>query len=161
MSAVRDEKPFTGRRMLVYVLAFFGVIIAVNMVLMTLALRTDNGLVVRNSYVASQNFNRNQDEARAQAALNWSVALVWNDGELTLTYRDAQGMPLRDLEVTGRVGRPVTARDDRAVVLTRTGSGSYTTELTLGAGFWDVDLTATDAEGQRFRRIFQIRVGEG
>ncbi len=161
MSAAHVEKPFTGRRMLAYVLAFFGVIIAVNMVLMTMALRTDNGLVVRNSYVASQNFNRNQDEARTQAALNWSVALVWNDGQLTLTYRDAQGMPLRDLEVAGRVGRPVTARDDRAVVLTRTGSGSYTTELTLGAGFWDVDLTATNADGDRFRRIFQIRVGEG
>ncbi len=161
MSAAHVEKPFTGRRMLAYVLAFFGVIIAVNMVLMTMALRTDNGLVVRNSYVASQNFNRNQDEARTQAALNWSVALVWNDGQLTLSYRDAQGMPLRDLEVAGRVGRPVTARDDRAVVLTRTGSGSYTTELTLGAGFWDVDLTATNTDGDRFRRIFQIRVGEG
>ncbi len=160
MSTMRAEKPFTGRRMLIYIVAFFGVIIAVNMVLMTMALRTDNGLVVRNSYVASQNFNRNQEEARTQAALNWSVALVWNSEVLTLTYRDAQGLPLRNLEVAGRVGRPVTARDDRAIVLRKTGSGSYTTDLPLGTGYWDVDLTATDPDGNRFRRIFQIRVGE-
>ncbi len=160
MSAMSVGKPFTGRRMLICILAFFGVIIAVNMVLMTLALRTDNGLVVKNSYVASQNFNRDQAEARMQAALNWSVALQRQDGRLTMTYRDAGGEPLRDLQVAGRVGRPVTARDDRAIVLTEAGQGRYTAELPLASGYWDIDLTATDADGQRFRRIFQVLVGE-
>jgi len=160
MSVAHVEKPFTGRRMLLYVIAFFGVIICVNMVLMTMALRSDNGLVVPNSYVASQNFNSNQAKARAQAALNWAVTPAWSEGLLTLTYHDADGAPLDGLAVAGKIGRPVTARDDQAVVLVRSGSGTYSAALPLAAGYWEVDLTATDTDGTQFRRIFQIRVGE-
>ena len=42
-------------------LAFFGVIIAVNVVMATLASTSWTGLVVENSYVASQEFNRKAD----------------------------------------------------------------------------------------------------
>ena len=68
MPAAMTQKPFTGRKMLIWTLGFFGVIIAVNLALLTFALRTHTGLVAPNSYVASQNFNRKAAEARAQAA---------------------------------------------------------------------------------------------
>ena len=56
----RERKPaeFTGRHMLAIMLAFFGVIIAVNLVMATLASKSWTGLVVKNTYVASQQFNR-------------------------------------------------------------------------------------------------------
>ncbi|RWK14298.1 FixH family protein, partial [Mesorhizobium sp.] len=53
------EKPrvFTGRHMLAIILAFFGVVIAVNLTMATLANTSWTGLVVENTYVASQQFN--------------------------------------------------------------------------------------------------------
>jgi len=147
--------------MLLSMIAFFGVIIAVNMVLMTLALKTDNGLVVKNSYVASQDFNRNLAEARAQAALKWTVDISYADGTTTLTYRDADNQPLTGLHIRARIGRPVTDRDDRQVTLTEGAPGSYSFAALLPTGLWDVDALALDDEGHAFRQIFQIKGGDG
>ena len=60
---------FTGRHMLAAMLAFFGVIIAVNITMAVFAQTSWTGFVVRNSYVASQEFNGKVAAARAQAAL--------------------------------------------------------------------------------------------
>ena len=50
-------RQFTGRHMLAILIAFFGTVIAVNMVMAVLATRTFGGLVVENSYVATRQFN--------------------------------------------------------------------------------------------------------
>ncbi|MER9222002.1 FixH family protein [Mesorhizobium sp. M0644] len=42
---------------------------------MIVASRSWTGFVVKNSHVASQEFNRNAEEGRAQAALGWSGPL--------------------------------------------------------------------------------------
>jgi nitrogen fixation protein FixH len=49
--------------------AFFAVVIAVNVYMARLASSTFTGVVVENSYVASQHFNRWLDEARAEERL--------------------------------------------------------------------------------------------
>ncbi len=54
MSAASKE--FTGRHMWLLAVSFFGVIISVNIVMAVSAARTWTGLVVENSYVASQEF---------------------------------------------------------------------------------------------------------
>ncbi|ATE63850.1 FixH family protein [Rhizorhabdus dicambivorans] len=66
-------RPFTGFHMLGLTVAFFAVVVGVNMVMATLATRTFGGTVVENSYVASQRFNQWLDKARAQSALGWVV----------------------------------------------------------------------------------------
>jgi nitrogen fixation protein FixH len=68
-------KRFTGYHMAGILIAFFGVVIAVNMVMATYATRTFGGAVVDNSYVASQHFNRWLGEARAQQKLGWEPRL--------------------------------------------------------------------------------------
>ena len=45
---------FTGFHMLACMIVFFGVIVAVNLTMATLASQSWTGLVVKNSYVASQ-----------------------------------------------------------------------------------------------------------
>lgn len=152
-------RPFTGRHMLLSMIAFFGVIIAVNILLMVMALTTDNGLVVKNSYVASQDFNRKLADARAQAVLNWSVDIAHADGVTTLTYRDADDQPLTGLRVRARIGRPVTDRDDRQVTLYEGAAGTYTFAGLMPSGYWDVDAIALDAEDRQFRRIFRLKGG--
>ncbi len=61
-----QPKPFTGRHMLFAMLAFFGVIIAVNLTMAVFATKSWTGLVVKNSYVASQAFNRELEQAKVQ-----------------------------------------------------------------------------------------------
>ncbi|HEU0223277.1 MAG TPA: FixH family protein, partial [Paracoccaceae bacterium] len=50
----------TGRLVLAVALGAFGIVIAVNLVLVFAATRTFPGLVVPNSYVASQDFDRSR-----------------------------------------------------------------------------------------------------
>ena len=63
------EWTFTGRHMLLVMVAFFGVTITVNLVLAFFATSSWTGLIVKNSYVASQEYNEKLAEARAQDAL--------------------------------------------------------------------------------------------
>jgi len=60
-------KRFTGWHMTGILLGFFGIIVAVNFTMATLATRTFGGVVVQNSYVASQRYNEWLKAARAQA----------------------------------------------------------------------------------------------
>ena len=62
---------FTGRHMAAIMLAFFGVVIAINFTMATLAETTFGGTVVDNSYVASQSFNA---WLRAGRQLGWTGA---------------------------------------------------------------------------------------
>ena len=63
------KKPFTftGWHMLAIMLAFFGTIITVNFTMAYLATSTWSGLVVKNTYVASQQFNGKAAAAKARA----------------------------------------------------------------------------------------------
>ena len=71
MTAMR--KPFTGRHFTLIMVAFFGVVIAINLVMARYASATFGGVVVENSYVASQRFNSWLGKARTQDALGWDA----------------------------------------------------------------------------------------
>ena len=73
--AATAATPFTGRKMLFSVLAFFGVIIAANMTMMTFALTTHTGTVVPNSYVASQDFNKHIAADAAQKRTGLAISI--------------------------------------------------------------------------------------
>ncbi|TIV56739.1 MAG: cytochrome oxidase, partial [Mesorhizobium sp.] len=75
-------REFTGKHMLVSILAFFAVVIGVNVTMATLALKSWTGLVVENTYVASQQFNEEAKKGRAQAALGWTGTLTVASGEV-------------------------------------------------------------------------------
>ncbi|EJU14219.1 hypothetical protein LH128_04711 [Sphingomonas sp. LH128] len=71
---VQTRKPFNGKHMTAILVAGFGVVLAVNVTMATLASTTFGGIVVENSYVASQDFNRWLDEAAKERALGWRLA---------------------------------------------------------------------------------------
>lgn len=153
-----NARQFTGRKMLIWLCAFFGVIIAVNLVLLDVALDSWTGLVARNGYVASQNFNKQMAAARAQEKLGWHAELDYRPGVLEIRYLDADGAPLTGLDLAGRVGRPVTERDDHDVVFHEPEAGLYRTAVDLGAGVWEIDSVAHDGAGDSFRRILRFSV---
>ncbi|KQX23277.1 MULTISPECIES: FixH family protein [unclassified Sphingomonas] len=85
------SRPFTGFHMLGLTVAFFGVVVGVNVTMATLAIRTFGGTVVDNSYVASQKFNRWLDEAHTQAALDWQVTAVRERGHAVVGLSGVEG----------------------------------------------------------------------
>ncbi|WP_374421830.1 FixH family protein [Paracoccus sp. (in: a-proteobacteria)] len=141
-------RELTGRHVLLITLCAFGVIILVNLVMAVMAVGTFPGLEVKNSYVASQNFDR---ERAAQQALNWRVTPEYDGREMVLAILDDNGnpAPLRDLSVT--VGRPTHQRDDQSPEFTYSG-GLYRAPLVLAPGLWNIHLTATARDGTVFRQ---------
>ena len=85
------EREITGRHVLFGMVGAFGVIITVNVIMAWQAVSTFPGLEVKNSYVASQTFDA---ERRAQEALGWTTAAEVRGGEVVLSIRDAQGLPV-------------------------------------------------------------------
>jgi nitrogen fixation protein FixH len=139
---------FTGRHMLLAMVAFFGVIIGVNVLMAVVSSTTWTGLVVANSYVASQEFQDKEDAARRQRALGWTPVLTVADGEVRLAVTDGTGHPVELGEVSLLVHRPVGGHDDQTLTLSRDPDGAYVAKLTLARGVWDVVVTApASAEG--------------
>jgi nitrogen fixation protein FixH len=140
-------KQLTGRKVLLIFLAFFGVILTANMTLLYLASGSFPGLVVKNSYVASQEWD---SKAAAQKALGWTTAAEYRDGVLMVTISGRDGAPVTGLSVTAIAGRPASDRDDMRLELAATAQG-YTAPLALAPGTWQVAITGTDASGNSFQ----------
>ncbi|MEQ1901477.1 MAG: FixH family protein [Devosia sp.] len=141
-SPVAAGKPFTGRHFLIVIVTFFAVVFAVNIGLAVLSSRTWTGLVVDNSYVASQEFQERLDAHRAQQALGWQGHLDYEGGDVRLVVRDGAGKPVDLGEVAVLINRPVGGHDDHQLTLTRTESGDYVASVVLDSGVWEVNVTA-------------------
>lgn len=139
-------RPFTGKHMLLCMVAFFGVIIAVNLTMATLANLSWTGLIVKNSYVASQNFNEHLRAGRAQTALGWASTLDYDGTRLTFALSDKSGAPVTADSVRVEIGRPATETSDRTVTLSAGDDGTFSTEQDLATGQWDLRATARVGE---------------
>ena len=87
MSMANVQKEIKGGHVLAMLIAFFGVIITVNMVMAYFANSTWSGLVVKNGYVASQEFNTNLARAKAQEALGWNVGFSFDKNTIPVPSR--------------------------------------------------------------------------
>lgn len=146
--------PLTGRKVLFIALAAFGVILAANLTLAVSAVRTFPGLEVKNSYVASQNFD---EDRAAQLALGWNVAAQWSDGILTLAFTDPDGAPVEVAELTALVGWATSTRDDFTPEFTYDGT-VYATPADLIEGNWNVRVRALAEDGTEFRQRIPLLV---
>jgi nitrogen fixation protein FixH len=149
-----SSKPLTGRKVLVILIAFFGVVLGVNVTLMKLAIMTLPGTEVDSAYSASLGYEKEIAAARDQDARHWQVdASVQRapDGGATLQVeaRDRQGRPMTGLKFQGRFERPTDKRADLPVELAEVGVGIYRGNApAIAPGQWDLVLEG-DARGQR------------
>jgi len=152
-----DDHPFTGWHMLGVIGLFFGVIIAVNIGLAIAATGTFPGLVVNNSYVASQGYNDLLEEARAQADEGMQMQLDAPDGFVVVRLLDRDGVLQRRLRVTAVVGRPSTRSEDRTIVLAPA-AGIHRAEVALPPGQWIVGVEAWRGEQLAYRQQRRLYV---
>ena len=110
--------------------AFFGVVIGVNLVMMRLAIQTLPGTEVDSAYSASLAYEKEIATAHDQNARNWKVdAHVERSGQggatLRVEARDNDGQPMSGLKFQGRFERPTDRRADLPVALAEVGIGIY------------------------------------
>jgi nitrogen fixation protein FixH len=134
---------FTGRQMLLVILAFFGVVIGVNLIMARFAVGTFGGTVVENSYVASQRFNGWLAAARDQKALGWSVS-VGLDGQrrVTIEARGRDGLPLDARAITATAEHPLGRAAPVPLTFEGLAPGGYRSLQPLPAGRWTVRIEA-------------------
>lgn len=147
------RRTFTGRHMAAIIVSFFGVVIAVNLTMAHLALSTFGGIVVENTYVASQEFNGWLEDERRQRALGWDAITTWRpDNRLSVRLLGVPGAA----RVAATARHPLGRVPDRSLAFEPTGGGRFESTSALPEGRWIVRLEVT-AAGEQWRREEEIR----
>jgi nitrogen fixation protein FixH len=152
MTRSKVQRPFTGKHMAVILVAGFSVVIAVNFTMASLASSTFGGIVVENSYVASQHFNRWLEEAREEQALGWKVTVTRRDDGRVVAR--LAGVP-RFATVTAEARHPLGRKPDMALRFDEDASGAYVSRTALPEGRWILRFDV-EAGGKTWRGEDQV-----
>lgn len=153
---MKREKPITGWHIAAIFVGGFSVIVAVNLTLAYSAISTFPGLEVKNSYVASQQFDRSKE---AQEALGWTVKAQAEDGMVALSVTDQAGAPVELASLDATLGRATHVQDDQKPDFTFDGR-SYVAPVELAAGNWNIRLVAQAQDGTLFQQRVILRVAQ-
>jgi nitrogen fixation protein FixH len=161
MMSARTQRQFTGWHMLAVMFLFFGTIISVNVMMAIYANSSWTGLVVQNTYVASQQFNEKAAAGRAQAARGWKDALEIEPGAVRLMLTDAAGSAIdaRGVSITFR--RPAYEAEDETFALARLPDGAFAAAHAVRDGIWIVEVDADIGEARPYRVVRRIVVKDG
>ena len=87
-------RPLTGRKFFLIVLAFFGIVMAVNAVFISLALKSNPGVVTKDYYERGIHFNDTLEQANYQKELGWTGELdaSYSASRIVYQLRDKDGV---------------------------------------------------------------------
>ena len=147
-----ERKHFTGRHATMILVAFFGVVISVNIVMASFALSTFGGTVVDNSYVASQHYNEWLARADAQDRLGWDRSVTVDaDRHVRLAVRK-DGAAVEGLRIVATLRHPLGQAPARAMRFAPAADGTLRSLDALPAGRWQLDLSVHHgADEARYR----------
>lgn len=126
----------TGWHMTAILIAFFGVVVAVNLTMATFATRTFGGVVVENSYVASQKYNDWLAAAERQRRLGWVFGASLDEARHVAVSLSAKGAV-----VSGFARHPLGREADIALAFGPR-HGRLVSDRALPAGRWQIHLRA-------------------
>ncbi len=166
MSTILDpkQKPpreLTGFAVLLCFVGFFGVVFAVNALLVQVASSTFGGLETASSYKAGLMFTTEMAQAERQRALHWQVeGTLSRDGVgeavLEVSARDQRGAPLTGLAAVAQLAHPADARLDHEIALSRVGAGVFRGETQAQAGQWELTIDLYRGTERLFRSRSRI-----
>ncbi|MBX6425921.1 MAG: FixH family protein [Variibacter sp.] len=150
------ERPLTGRAVLIWLLAFFGVVIGANAVLIEAAISTFGGVETASAYKAGLAFNGELAAAQRQQALRWTVtghAERAADGAAVVELRvaTAEGVPPAGVTAKATLAHPADARFDRSVDVAEVAPGVFRGAAAVQAGQWDLVIDLFRGEERVFR----------
>lgn len=139
--------------------AGFAIVVAVNGIMIWLAVGSFSGLYTPKPRDRGLHFNDVVAAQQARDTLGWRIDAAWRSEsqrlELALSGRD--GTPLDGTRVTVELVRPAEKRPPLAIAMATVGVGQHAGYIALPArGNWDVDIVV-ERDGQRFaqtRRMF-------
>lgn len=146
----------TGRKVLAIVVTFFAVIFSVNFFMAYSALSTFPGVEAKNTYAASQNFDRNR---AAQIALGWDVSAKVEDGMLRLDIIGPDGDPVKADITYALFGRATHTGEDQYPEFSQASLGHYMANVgELAIGNWNLRLKALSEDGTLFQQRIVIYI---
>lgn len=136
------NRTFTGRHMAAIMVGFFAVVILVNIVMARFAAATFGGVVVANSYVASQQFNRWLDAAEADRAMGWqATAKRLADGKVAVS---TSAVPA-GARIVVWARHPLGRLPDQELRFVPDGSGGFISTDSLPSGRWRLRISLSAA----------------
>ncbi len=142
MTTATSPKEFTGRHMLMIMIAFFGTVIGVNFTLAYYASHSWTGLVVENSFVASQEFDKETAKLQQAEAIA-HVSEKYAAGHLTVTLVDSSGQAAAARNLVVKLGRPSHEGEDRKITLNALGAGVFGADVALAKGVWSGTISGS------------------
>lgn len=141
------ERVITGRMVLFGLIAFFGVVFAVNGTMLALALKTNTGMVANEPYRKGLKYNERIAAEERQQALGWKseITVDAKAKRIVAVLTGPDGAPLTGLRANAKVGLAVTDREDSSATLSETAPGRYEAAVQIAdAGNFIADLEVTD-----------------
>ena len=149
---------FTGKHMWIVMILFFGTVITVNLTMAWFAHSSWSGLVVENSYVASQEFNGKAALAKSIEASGVKGALEVKGDVIHYQLTDAKSDPVIADRVTLTFRRPVGDHQDFDLALNDAGNGQFTGSHAVLPGQWIVEAEALRGEAIVMHEAVRILV---
>ncbi|MDX2274609.1 MAG: FixH family protein [Hyphomonadaceae bacterium] len=142
-----------GWHVLALMLAFFGLVITVNIVFAVFAVGSFPGEEGQSPYQQGLRYNETLAERHEQAALGWRASADLEPAgaggaAVIVTMLSRTGHPLDGLAVDGALRWPTDAARDQELNFTPVGQGRYRAALdALPSGNWRLEARASDAQG--------------
>lgn len=153
MSKPHARKAFTGWHMTTILVAFFAVVITVNVVMARFALSTFGGAVVDNSYVASQHYNEWLQRAAAQERLGWEKAVTLGADRRVILAIAKDGRALADAAIVATLSHPLGRTPPAAIHFAPAPDGRFVSRERLPVGRWRIDLAVRSAADEARYRV--------
>ncbi len=154
MKSALTKGPLNGWHVFAMFVGAFSVIIGVNLTLAYQAVATFPGLVTKNSYISSQEFDADR---AAQDGLGWTVGAHVMNGMLDLNITDQNGLPVQPDVIAATLGRATHVADDITPAFVWNGV-SLVAPVSIAPGYWTLWLELEAADGTPFRRRIPMQV---
>ena len=166
MQADHSQQPqtgfrLTGRMVLLILIAFFGIVVGVNVFMAYVAVNTFSGMQSQRPYETGLDFNRTLKSAHVQQEQHWQVTSHYEraaDGHvsLKLSLRDGQGKPVEGTATKVSLLSPVNALKDVVFDLVPQGVGEFTGTASADAGQWDLVIEVKKENTEVFRSVSRV-----
>lgn len=141
-AGISDKKPIDKFIPWLIVL-FFAVLVAIDMVFVAVAVRTNTGIVSENAYEDGLHYNKTLDAAALQAERGWAHGFSFESGVLRVSLKNAATPAAAGAGVRAVFTRPVQAGHDFELRLVESSPGVYEAKPDFPMpGQWNVRIYA-------------------
>jgi nitrogen fixation protein FixH len=151
----KKARQLTGWRVLLYLVAFFGVVMAANGLMVYEAVSTMTGVDTDSAYQAGRMFERDVAMAKAQESRHWRVVAhvtpLLSGSQIEITARDEAGRPLTGMQASAAFQRPTDRHLDHDIALVEDSPGKFHGNAEIMAGQWELVIEISRNGEQLFR----------